>query len=159
MAFEIRPARMADAEALAFVNVTAWRDTYRDVLSAEFLAALSIEERVDSWRRALERARVPAMVTEVDGEVRGYAVAGPPNSEEAPRDLQLYMIYQLASEHGTGSGQALLEAAIGDRPAFLWVAERNPRAIAFYRRNGFEPDGLRDLAEQWENLAEIRMVR
>lgn len=69
------------------------------------------------------------------------------------------MIYVLASEYGSGAAQALLDATLGDSPASLWVADPNPRAQAFYRRNGFLPDGERTVAAKWENLAEIRMVR
>lgn len=69
------------------------------------------------------------------------------------------MINILASHYGMGVGQALLDAAIGDRPASLWVAEDNPRAQAFYRRNGFALDGARDTIERLENMAEVRMVR
>jgi GNAT superfamily N-acetyltransferase len=68
-------------------------------------------------------------------------------------------IYQYARAHGTGTGQALLEAAVGDRPAYLWTAEDNPRALAFYTRNGFIPDGTRKIIPDWENMAAIRMVR
>lgn len=159
MSFVIRPATTADAAALAHVNLTAWREAYAHFLSPEFLAGLSLPELHERWNRGLERGLAGTVVSEVDGDVRGYATAGAARSEEKPRDLELYMIYQLASEHGSGSGQALLDAALGDEPAFLWVAELNPRAIAFYRRNGFEPDGARMIAEQWDNLAEIRMVR
>ena len=38
-------------------------------------------------------------------------------------------------------GPRLLEAAIGDAPAYLWVFEANDRARGFYARQGFEPDG------------------
>jgi GNAT superfamily N-acetyltransferase len=95
----------------------------------------------------------------VDGAPRGFALAGDSEEADAPRALQLFILYQYATEHGTGTGQALLDAVIGDEPAFLWTAEENPRAIAFYRRNGFEPDGARVVSASWENLAEIRMVR
>ncbi|MCB5275771.1 hypothetical protein BJG92_03324 [Arthrobacter sp. SO5] len=40
----------------------------------------------------------------------------------------------------------------------LWVAKDNPRAVAFYRRNGFEFDG----AEQTDpapKIVDARMVR
>ena len=40
------------------------------------------------------------------------------------------------------------------------VAELNPRARAFYRRNGFAADGTRKVGSfLGEDLAEIRMVR
>ncbi len=64
-----------------------------------------------------------------------------------------------SGQRAAGSGQALLDSAVADRSAFLWVAELNPRAIAFYRRNGFEADGAHTVSAEWENLAEIRMVR
>lgn len=144
---------------MARVNVTSWRESYAHILSAEFLANLNLDDRIERWERSIELSAQHTYVLEVGGEVRGYSSAGLPRSEEKPRDLELYMLYQLASEHGSGSGQALLDAALGDAPAFLWVAELNPRAIAFYRRNGFEPDGAREVAPQWEGMAEIRMVR
>ena len=70
------------------------------------------------------------------------------------------MIYALRRVHGTGVGQALLDAVIGKDSAYLWVLEDNPRAQAFYRRNSFVPDGRRELLPpEWEELPEIRMVR
>lgn len=54
-------------------------------------------------------------------------------------------------------GQALLDAAIGDAGAFLWVAADNPRAHAFYRRNGFAADGE---AQNYEMLgSQLSVVR
>lgn len=158
MAFLIRPATLDDADALAWVNVQCWREAYVDLLSPAFLAAFSVEEMAGKYRRMLEHGDI-VHVAEFDGVIRGYATAGPPRDKPPVRDLELSMIYVLASEYGSGAGQALIEAAIGDAPASLWVADPNPRAQAFYRRNGFEPDGAHDLAERWENLAEIRMVR
>jgi len=75
------------------------------------------------------------------------------------RDLQLWGLYVLAELHGTGVGQALLDAVIPPRtPAQLYVAKGNARAEAFYRRNGFEVDGLEVLDDRFD-LVELRMVR
>jgi RimJ/RimL family protein N-acetyltransferase len=38
------------------------------------------------------------------------------------------------------------------------VLADNPRAQAFYRRNGFAPDGSEKFDEQWE-VTEVRFVR
>lgn len=154
----IRPATLDDVDALAHVRATSWREAYGHLLSADFFARMTPEVGRERWRRSVEDG-FPTNVLEVDGEVRGYSSGGPPLVDDRPRDIQLYMIYQLPIQYGTGTGQALLDAAIGDSPAFLWVAEQNPRAIAFYRRNGFEFDGARLVAEDWENLVELRMVR
>lgn len=159
MAFSIRPALVEDAPAIARVNVMSWRETYAHILSPAFLAALDEDAVAQRYARGIASPGSTFVVLELDGRIRGYAAGGEPRSEDKPRDLELYMLYQHSSQHGSGSGQALLDAVLGDRPAFLWVAEENPRAIAFYRRNGFEPDGAREVAEDWESLAEIRMVR
>ena len=158
MAYLIRAARLDDAEAIAAVRVQSWRDAYAHLLSAEFLAALDPTRGI-GWLRSVIEGETSVVVAEVDGTVEGFAIAGPPTLDDPPRDLELGLIYQLPSLHGSGSGQALLDAVVADRPAYLWTAELNPRANAFYRRNGFEPDGTRKVEPEWENLAEIRMVR
>ena len=69
------------------------------------------------------------------------------------------MLYVLREHHGSGAGQALLDAVLGEEPAQLWVAEANPRAIRFYERNGFRADGATLTDPAVEDLREIRMVR
>jgi ribosomal protein S18 acetylase RimI-like enzyme len=167
MTVTVRAARTEDAADVARIRVESWRDAFAHLLSAEFLAALDPDAEVERWRQTIgalahDPTQGAFVVAEVDAAVRGFAIAGVPRplpGETPPREWQLFLIYQDAALHGTGSGQALLEASIGDRPAHLWTAEDNPRAIAFYRRNGFVPDGERTVSEEWENLAEIRMVR
>ena len=69
------------------------------------------------------------------------------------------MLYVLAEHHGSGAGQALLEAVIGDNPAFLWVAKDNPRARRFYERNRFTTDGAEAVYIQATGFMIVRMVR
>jgi GNAT superfamily N-acetyltransferase len=154
----VRPAVPEDAERIVDIRNTGWREAYAHLLSPEFLANLASD--VEFFRDGIARAvRSVTVVAELDGEVVGYALAGPSDEDDAPRDWCLRHIYQYSRAHGSGTGQALLDAAIGDRPTYLWTAEDNPRAIAFYRRNGFTPDGAHKVAPQWENLASLRMVR
>ena len=97
-------------------------------------------------------------MAEVEGELIGFSVAGPARDPEPPVELELYAVYVRRLWYGTGVGQALTEAVIGDRPACLWVLETNLRARAFYARNGFRPDGER----QWYaglGAWEVRLVR
>ncbi|MGB3911062.1 MAG: GNAT family N-acetyltransferase [Pseudolysinimonas sp.] len=155
----VRPAVPEDADAIVDIRNTGWREAYAHLLTPEFLANLT--DDAERLRDALGRARkTVTVVAELDGEVVGYALAGPPpDDENAPRDWGLFHIYQYSRAHGSGTGQALLDAAVGDRPAYLWTAEDNPRALAFYRRNGFVADGTRKIEHDWENMAAIRMVR
>ncbi|MCS6582511.1 GNAT family N-acetyltransferase [Curtobacterium citreum] len=96
----IRPATLADADAIAHVHTVSWRETYgRFVDDPDTSPWFDAGRRVDMWRSTLES----------------------PDVREAV--------------------QALLDTVLADRPASLWVAADNPRAHAFYRRNGFTPDG------------------
>jgi len=153
----VRAAVPDDAERIADIRVTGWRESYTDQFTPEFLANLVADP--EPFRREIEAGRSDIVVAELDGEVVGFAIARVPHDADAPRDLELALLYQYARAHGTGTGQALLAAVIGDRPAFLWTAELNLRAQAFYRRNGFIADGGHKIEPEWENLAEIRMVR
>jgi ribosomal protein S18 acetylase RimI-like enzyme len=69
------------------------------------------------------------------------------------------MLYVAAADHGGGAGQALLDAVLEEGPAVLWVAKENPRAIAFYRRNGFEFDGAEQTDPMVPTIIDVRMLR
>jgi Acetyltransferases len=151
----VRPAESDEAEIVAELQRTGWREAYAHLLSPGFLAAIPL--RTEFFHGVIERG-ANLRVAELDGEVVGYALAGPA-PEGGPRDEQLWHLYQVARAYGSGTGQALLDVVLGDRPAQLWTAEDNPRANAFYARNGFRPDGARRVEDDWEGLVAIRMVR
>lgn len=144
MPFVVRPAAASDAEAIAEVHVRAWQQTYRHLVAPEKLDALDPAERVERWRSILSSSEENAWVAELHGTIVGWATTSPRDPARHPRALELNGLYALARVHGTGVGQALLDAAVGDAPAFLWSAADNPRAQSFYRRNGFVADGERD---------------
>ena len=72
--------------------------------------------------------------------------------------LELYAIYVRQAWQGTGVGQALLDASVGNLACSVWVLENNPRAHAFYARNGFVADGKRWFDEHLDSW-EVRLVR
>lgn len=158
--FLVRSARLADAEAMASVHVTSWRDTYRgtlvsdDVLDSPDL--LGARERF--WIAALtvERwANIRVAVAEHEGIVFGIAMSNPVEGEEWTWHLNV--LYVATEHHGTGAGEALLNAVIDPcEPAALWVGDPVPRAQAFYRKHGFAPSGT---AKIEDGIREIRMVR
>ncbi|MFC4555957.1 GNAT family N-acetyltransferase [Georgenia faecalis] len=154
----IRPATADDAAGLAALQATCWRQTYAGTVPEHVLAD---RERtgLEWWQRRLaDPGGASTWVATRAGELLGFAVAEAVGPGDV-RPLRLRALYVLAQEHGTGLGQALLDTAVGDAPCFLWVAEENPRAHAFYRRNGFEPDGAREIAERWGGVAGVRLVR
>ena len=150
-----------DAAALGHLHVECWREAYAHLLSERFLADLDPVERGDRWAVMLAKPRPGerVFVLDVDGELRGFASSGPAHDDDPPRDRALYTLYLLETEYGSGAGQQLLDAVLGDAPAYLWVADENPRATAFYRRNGFTLDGVSKEGPRSERLLELRMVR
>lgn len=152
----VRAARLADAEAIAEVHVASWREAYAKLLPPEVLAALDPAQRTIRWRTAIaDAARAGRVVVGEDGDaVVGFAAAGP--DPEGLRAQRLTAIYLRATHHGGGLGQALLDAALAPGAASLWVATKNPRAIAFYARNGFALDGATRISN---GMHASRMVR
>lgn len=158
MGMLVTEATVDDAVGIAHVNVASWRHAYAHLLSPGFLASLSEEGIASNFRRGLERGR-SIWVAKVDGQIIGFAMAAKPREQDAPRELELGLIYVLPAHYGNGLAQSLLDATIGTAPCMLWVASDNPRAHAFYRRNGFSLDGATKIEERWENMQASRMVR
>ncbi|GAA2753357.1 GNAT family N-acetyltransferase [Amnibacterium kyonggiense] len=165
---EIREATPADAEAIGRMHWASWREAYAPLLPEGFFTPEGEARRVEQWRRILAGPASPDVVLRIaerDGSVVGHASAGParPNDTAgAPvRERELWSIYVLASEYGTGLADRLLTAVLPDDvPAELWVFEANPRAIAFYAKHGFRPDGARHVfGPELNGQPEIRLVR
>jgi ribosomal protein S18 acetylase RimI-like enzyme len=157
----VRPAEPADVPELARVHVQTWRETYRGVMPDEVLDDPgAVGRREQFWTAVLTDDRYRdrrTAVAEQDGAVVGLALAGPPLDDDATWSAHLYVLYTLASVHGSGAGAALLAAVLDpEESVALWVADPNPRAQAFYRKHGFAPDGTSKLDH---GVHEIRMVR
>ncbi|WP_395244801.1 GNAT family N-acetyltransferase [Agromyces sp. MMS24-K17] len=170
-AFTIRPGTVADAPGIARVHWDSHQTTYVEpgLVRRDLVEAWTLRDRVMVWSANLAIAegrfappagfhRMAIHVAEQGGGVVGWANTSAGRDADGPRDLELEGLYTLDDVHGTGVGQALLDAAIGDRPAYLWALDRNPRAHAFYRRNGFELDGAEKFDDQWQ-ITEVRFVR
>ncbi|MGJ3192088.1 GNAT family N-acetyltransferase [Paenarthrobacter sp. FR1] len=158
--FEVRGAEPADAPGMAKVHVDTWRETYRGLMSDEVLDDPGLLEfREKFWTAALTDSRYEqnsVAVASHEDTVIGIAMSGPiPDSAEESQ--QLYVLYAYAAFHGSGVGEALLNAVIDPAaPAFLWVADPNPRAQAFYRKHGFVADGTVNIED---DVRDVRMVR
>lgn len=131
---------------MARVNVRSWRETYRGLMPDRVLDDPGFESaRERFWTAILTEDRYRAgraAVAERDGELIGIALAGPVEDPGSPWGTQLYVLYVVAAEHGTGVGAALLDEVVDPREsALLWVADPNPRAQAFYRKHGSRQTG------------------
>ncbi|MEO6200667.1 MAG: GNAT family N-acetyltransferase [Cryobacterium sp.] len=157
----VRPAEETDADSLGRVHAACWHETYDHLLSAAALSQLHPERLAAMWRRYTKQG--PAyrqVVAVVDGEIVGFAGSGPGHDADLPGVPELYFVYLLHDQHGTGIGQRLFDSVVDPGASSLWVAEDNSRAHGFYARNGYVADGQSRVEEVLgEQLSEVRLVR
>ena len=152
----IRPASVADAFALSRLGETTFRETFEGENSPEdmsrylaqaFTPAQQTAEITDPGGIVLVAEHVPGSGgPELVGYV--YLVQGPaPEPVSGPAPMELKRIYVAREWHGRHVAQALMDASIkaardrGAKTLWLGVWERNPRAVAFYAKYGFERVG------------------
>ena len=148
MTIRIRDAVEADIEGIATAHVQGWRESYRDFLTPEALAGLSVEERAQLWRRALAEPepRARLLVAESDGgEIVGFIRGGPIRGKGAEllgTEAEIFAIYLLDKVKRQGIGRRLMAgvldhlAAHGFRSVGLWVLKDNLPARRFYETLG-----------------------
>ncbi len=165
--YDVRAPRASDAPALGRLHVQIWREAYSRLMDADFLAGLDPQQWGERWARNIAgmdaEGRTDAGVhtlvaTTGDDEPVGFISVGPALDEDPPTADQLWVVNVLAAHHGTGVADRLMAGALGDRPAYCWVADGNRRAMAFYRRHGFETDGASGVHGD-SGAREVRMVR
>lgn len=164
----MRVAVPDDGPGIARVHAQSWYEAYTGRVPDTLLARLDITSSSRRWAARL-RGEVPpggqaggqTWVGVRGSTVVGFASAGPcRDPDRSSVDEELWALYILQTEYGAGTGAALMDACLGDRPATLWVLADNPRAQAFYAKHGFEPDGAtRDDARWGATLHEVRLVR
>ena len=110
------------------------------------------EQPESFWRGRLEAADRLTVIAAVDGEDVGTMGAGPPHDAHADAgakgDAGLYAVWVARRARGSGAAAAMLDTVAtwargqGYRRLRLDVGDHNTRAVAFYRRMGFQPTGV-----------------
>jgi ribosomal protein S18 acetylase RimI-like enzyme len=147
----IRRASPGDATPLAALAARTFRDAFEIYNTPENIA-LYLASSYGPARQAteLQDGRIVTLVAEASDELAGYAQLreGPaPACVTGPSPIELWRFYVDRAWHGQGLAQALmaasLEAATARGAGTIWLAvwERNDRALAFYRKCGFEVRG------------------
>ncbi|WP_433657078.1 N-acetyltransferase family protein [Nocardia sp. CA-128927] len=157
--WRIAPLAAEHTHSLAECHIACWREAYRDLVPTHVLDAFDVERRAEQWER--NRVKYPGRtwVALVGAQVIGFSSAGETVDDPPIPAHQLNALYVRSPWYGTGVAQDLLRAALDPTATYsLWVFEQNPRALAFYRKHGFEPDGT-SRVEAFSPSIEVRMVR
>jgi ribosomal protein S18 acetylase RimI-like enzyme len=162
----LRPARPADALAVAGVHVRAWQAAYEGLIDAEFLAALRPEDRAESYSFGADGPAAPETILASEGdEVLGFATTGPSRDADAPGMGEIYALYVDPPHWGAGIGRLLLGEAReslrrrGFAAAILWVLVGNEGAMRFYRADGWCRDGAERLEQPYGVVSRVIRYR
>lgn len=167
-AWTIRPVREEDVAAVARLHVAVWQAAYRGLLPDGFLDAQSVERRERMWQGAVGRDDPPVLVAEMAGRIIGFIWCGPVRDADAQGTTtgEVYAIYVAPDAWGSGVSAALMTeglaglAALGYAEVMLWVLRGNARAIRFYTRQGFTPDGAAKIEQHGDvTFDEVRYRR
>lgn len=137
--YSLRKAAPADSEAMAFVHVSSWRETYKDLLDESLINNFSEENRKKMWDSFLannsEAQR--AYVVLYDGKIVGLS-----SWRESTDHVELLTLYVLKEFHGKGLGKALFKKVEEDvakkrKKLSTWVLKEN-NAKSFYKKMGLK---------------------
>lgn len=124
----------------AFVHWKSWQEAYPGLVDQAYLEKLTLKKCEDMAYRWPGNLLVAKDHERVVGFV-GFGDRG----EEAPETGEIFALYVLAEYYGKGVAQQLMEAGLKQLEAYpricLWVLKENQRAIRFYEKCGFIPDG------------------
>ncbi|MCK7475488.1 MAG: GNAT family N-acetyltransferase [Rhodopseudomonas palustris] len=163
---EVRPARTADAAAVAATHDEAWRSAYQGIIPGAELERL-INRRGPAWWDSAIRKGSRVSVLCFGDQVAGYANYGRNRARSLQFDGEIYELYLRPEFQGLGFGRRLFAAAKRDlmqsglKTLVIWALSDNEPATEFYRNLGgrmvarsserFGPKSLDKVAFAWTN--------
>lgn len=152
----IRPAGPDDRQAIANLHATSWRDSYADVISADYLAA--IDDHMASHWSELKLGQLDLLLlAEIEGAPVGFILAW----DGEPAWVNTLHVRPERRSCGIGAGLMAEVArrlrAQGRTGMYLDVLTTNHRAIALYKRLGGIPGGVKDKLVGGNMLPNLRI--
>lgn len=145
----ILPVTRQNIHQAAVIHSESWKESHKDLCSAEFLEAHTPERQKSYLEAEMEQGAQIYML--VDQKPVGIV---------SVQGCLIANLYVLPSEQNKGYGTRLLAFAVTkcQGPPSLWVLSSNQRAQKFYERNGFLPTGtvVQHTDTLWE--LEFRLV-
>lgn len=140
---QLREAQYSDANAIAHLHTSGWRDTYKKVMSSDFLENHAQNERFSHWQSVLTQCNrdVAVFVAENEGNVEGFICVI--LKKDAQWGSYIDSLHVSSALRGQGTGKKLLHHAAewvcsedSNSPLYLCVFEDNVRATQLYQKLG-----------------------
>lgn len=166
--FELCVIRAAaeHADALGAVHAAAFQAAYQGLMPQTVLARYTPEARAAVFAEALRTRREEYYLFCEEQTPVGLAIVFNSHEPGAPKSWgEIYAFYTTPDVWGTPLTHQAFSFCLdrlkrlGFHTAKLWVLEDNERAVRFYQKHGFAPDGAAKLLTLRVGLSEIRMSR
>jgi GNAT superfamily N-acetyltransferase len=167
----VRVAWADDAEAIAAVQVRAWRRSYESLLPKDVLETLDAEQFAAAWQASLAKpkdARNRVLVALERNSVRGFAITTPsPDPDSDPIfDGEVAELTVDPDHVRHGHGSRLLQACVDTlradhfNRAVTWVNSTDDDLRKFLTEAGWAPDGAhRELDLRGDGMVLVKQVR
>jgi ribosomal protein S18 acetylase RimI-like enzyme len=167
----VRVAWTDDAEAIAGVQVRAWRRVYDGLLPPDVLEGLDPQQFAAAWAASLTKpkdARNRVLVALERNTVRGFAITSPSDDPDSDpvADGEVSELTVDPDHTRQGHGSRLLQACVdtlrADRfhRAVTWLNSTDDALRAFLTSAGWAPDGAhRELDLRGDGAVLVKQVR
>lgn len=149
----LRRAQPEEADALAKLHVSVWRETYREYAPEQAIRTLDETRRLPYWTKAIASGSV--WVADAGDEGLGVISFGPSQHDAFGRRAEIKHLYVALNAQGQGVGRRLLEKALeqcAPNGVALAVVRQNTGARRFYARlGGVECGAFTDPGPLWRS--------
>lgn len=139
-----------------YVHFTSWQEAYRGIVCDRYLDLMTVEATTARARKFPENT----LIAKDKEKVVGFAVYGASRDEDLPDAGEVIALYVLSEYYDRKIGYRLMNEAVSKleeyNTIFVWVLEKNERAISFYHKYGFEFDGCK---KEWNLGTPVSIVR
>ena len=143
--YEVRPAQLREAQAIADLHVSASHAAYHGIIPAEHLNTMPMSKRLSLWREAIEYGDPQVQVALDGGRIVGFVGYDRSRDKGTKNTVgEVWAIYVEEGYWNQGVGLALWDAAReglveeGCTTVTVWIPLRNERALRFFDLAGFK---------------------
>lgn len=144
----IRKVTNGDEKALAFIQTESWKSAFKGIVQEELLSKCTELDRAKNmYRSLLLKEKGNGYLLEVNGKPHCIAYWNSSRESDMSEYAELICIHSLEDNWHKGYGSKMMERVLSDvkdsgySKIMLWVFEENSRAIGFYKKYGFVPNG------------------
>ncbi len=143
---KIKTATVDDADTIAAIHTSSWRDVYKSILPKKYLADQIEQERNDFWQRKMQNKDETEIILTINSGNRILGFIWITDVGEPGYDAVIEALHIDRNAKGCGYGKKIMKEVVeqlvsnGVKSVCLRVFDANTAALKFYQHLG----GVRD---------------